>query len=182
VTPLDCTSVVESDGWEAWQGQRDDGAVESEQRVVLRTPVVEFSVTGGEHLGRVYWREVERITGRLVQARERQGAIELRVLGRGPSLLRFGPPTIKATTTLVCCRYPIEGGLLARRPAGEIIFAQVGDGPPVVRSAIRGFFPSLASRTASRNWTGALYNQVQSRIHVVVSRRYFARLIAETRE
>ena len=182
MTPLfGCTSVVESDGWEAWQGQRDDGAVESEQRVVLRTPVVEFSASGGERLGRVYWREVERVTGRLVQVRERQGAIELRLLGRGPSLLRFGPPTIKATTTLVSCRYPIEGGLLARRPAGEIIFAQVGDGPSVVRSAIRGFFPSLASRTASRNWTGALYNQVQSRIHVVVSRRYFARLIAETR-
>ena len=181
-TLIGCASVVEVDGWEAWQGQSDDGAVESEQRVVLRTPVVEFSVTGGEHLGRVYWREVERITGRLVQSRERQGSIELRLLGRGPSLLRFGPPTIEATTTLVCCRYPIEGGLLARRPAGEIIFAQVGDGPPVVRSAIRGFFPSLASRTASPDWTGALYNRVQSRIHVVVSRRYFARLIAETRE
>ena len=174
--------VGDVDGWEAWEGQRDDGAVESEQRVALRAPVVEFSVTGGEHLGRAYWREVERITGRLVQAREREGSIELRLLGRGPSLLRFGPPTIKATTTLVCCRYPILGGLLARRPAGEIVFAQVGDGQPVVRSAIRGFFPSLASRTASPDWTGALYKRVQSRIHVVVSRRYFARLIAEARE
>jgi hypothetical protein len=167
--------------WETWQGQRGDGAVESEQRVVLRAPVVEFSVAGGERLGRVYWREVERITGRLVQSRERQGSIELRLLGRGPSLLRFGPPTIEATTTLVCCRYPIEGGLLARRPAGEILFAQAGDGTPVLRSAIRGFFPSLASRTASPDWTGALYNGVQSRIHVSVSRRYFARLIAEAR-
>jgi hypothetical protein len=174
--------VVEVDGWEAWEGQRDDGAVESEQRVVLRSPVVEFSVAGAEHLGRAYWREVERITGGLVQARERHSSIELRLLGRGPSLLRFGPPTIKVTTTLVCCSYPIEGGLLARRPAGEIVFAQVGDGQPVVRSAIRGFFPSLASRTASPDWTGALYNRVQSRIHVVVSRRYFARLIAEARE
>jgi hypothetical protein len=96
-------------------------------------------------------------------------------------LLRFGAPTIKATTTFVCCSYPIEGGLLARCPGGEIIFAQAGDGAPVVRSAIRGFFPSLASRTASPDWTGALYNQVQSRIHVVVSRRYFARLIAGAR-
>jgi len=174
--------VAEVEGWEAREGQRDDGAVESEQRVVLRTPVVEFSVSGGEYLGRAYWREVERITGRLVQARERRGSIELRLLGHGPSLLRFGSPTIEATPTLVCCRYPIEGGLLARRPAGEIVFAQIGDGQPVVRSAIRGFFPSLASRTASPDWTGALYNRVQSRIHLAVSRRYFARLIAETRE
>jgi hypothetical protein len=179
---IGCAGVVEVDGWEAWEGQRADGAVESEQRVVLRTPVVEFSVAGGEHLGRVYWGVVERITGRLVQARERQGSMELRLLGRGPSLLRFGPPTIRATPTLVCCRYPIAGGLLARRPAGEIIFAQVGDGPPALRSAIRGFFPSLASRTASPDWIGALYNRVQSRIHLAVSRRYFARLIAETRK
>jgi hypothetical protein len=171
--------VVEVEGWEAWQGQRDDGAVESEQRVALRTPVVEFSEPGGERLGRVYWREVERITRRLVQARDRRGSIELRLLGRGPSLLRFGAPTIEATTTLVCCSYPIEGGLLAQRPGGEIIFAQTGDESPVVRSAIRGFFPSLASRTASPDWTGALYNRVQSRIHLAVSRRYFARLIAE---
>jgi hypothetical protein len=143
--------------------------------------VVEFSETGGEHLGRVYWREVERITGRLVRARERQGSIELRLLVRGPALLRFGPPRIEVTTTLVSCRYPIEGGLLARRPGGEIDFAQTGDGPTVLRSAIRGFFPSLAARTGSPDWTGALYNRVQSRIHVVVSRRYFARLIGETR-
>ena len=181
MTPL-ASGRVELDGWESWQGQRDDGAVESEQRVLLRAPVVEFSVTGAEHLGRLYWREVERITGRLVQTRERQGSIELRLLRRGPALLRFGAPTIEATTTLVCCSYPIEGGLLARRPGGEIFFAQTGDPSPVVRSAIRGFFPSLASRDASPDWTGALYNRVQSRIHLAVSRRYFARLIAEAGE
>ena len=174
-------SAVEADGWESWLCQRDDGAVESEQRVVLRAPVVDFSETGGEHLGCVYWSEVERVTRRFVQARDREGSIELRLLGRGPSLLRFGAPKIEATATLVCCSYPIEGGLLAQRPGGEIVFAQTGDGPAVVRSAIRGFFPSLASRTGSPDWTGALYNRVQSRIHVVVSRRYFARLIRETR-
>jgi hypothetical protein len=175
VKPLD-----ELDGWATSQGQREDGAVESEQRVVLRTPVVEYSVTGGERLGRVYWREVERITGHLVQARDRRGSVELRLLGRGPSLLRFGAPTIEAEPALVCCSYPIEGGLLARRPGGEILFEQSGDGTPVVRSAIRGFFPRLASRAAGPDWTGALYKRVQCRIHVVVSRRYFARLIAES--
>jgi hypothetical protein len=170
------------EGWEAWQGQRDDGAVESEQRVALRAPVVEFSLTGAEQLGRVYWREVERVTWRLVRARERNGSIELRLLGHGPSLLRFGRPVFRATTTYVCCRYPIDGGLLARRPAGEIVFAQVGGPTPLVRSAIRGFFPRLAARTGEPAWTGALYNRVQSRIHLGVSRRYFARLIAETHE
>lgn len=167
------------DSWETRQHQTDDGAVESEQRTSLGIPVVEFSESGAEHLGRAYWREVERTTRRFVRARERQAAIELRVLGRGPSLLRFGAPRIEATPKLARCTYPIAGGLLAQRPAGEILFEQT-DGPePVLRSAIQGFFPRLAARRGGPNWTGALYNRVQSRIHVAVSRRYFARLVAE---
>jgi hypothetical protein len=166
-------------GWSTWQGQRADGAVESEQRVALEKPAVEFSERGGERLGGVYWREVERLTCGLVRARNRSGSIELRLLGRGPSLLRFGAPTIEAAPTLVTCRYPIEGGLLARRAGGEITFAQKGGSQAVLRSTIRGFFPSLASR-GGPDWTGALYNRVQSRIHVLVSRHYFARLIAES--
>jgi hypothetical protein len=71
--------------------------------------------------------------------------------------------------------------LLALRPVGEIVFAQVDGSPPIVRSTIRGFFPSLAGRRGERDWTGALYSQVQSRVHVAISRRYFARLIEETR-
>jgi hypothetical protein len=164
-------------GWETWQHQTADGAVESQQRVVLREPVVEFSPTGAERLGLAYWREVERVTRGLVQPRERNGTLELRLFGRGPTLLRFGRPTLEATNTLVRCSYPIEGGLLARRPAGEIVFAQVGGSPPIVRSTIRGFFPRLAARPGERDWTGALYSQVQSRVHVAVSRRYFARLM-----
>ena len=168
-------------GWETWQRQTGDGAVESQQRVVLREPVVEFSSAGAECLGLAYWREVERITRGLVRPRERNGALELRLFGRGPTLLRFGRPTFQATKTLVRCSYPIEGGLLAERPAGEIVFAQVGGSPPIVRSTIRGFFPSLAARQGERDWTGALYSQVQSRVHVAISRRYFARLINEAR-
>jgi hypothetical protein len=173
---------VEVDRWDAWEGQTADGAVESEQRVALSAPVVEFSETGAERLGLAYWCEVERTTRRLVRARVRHGSLELRVLGRGPSLLRFGSPTFEATATAVYCRYPIDGGLLARRPAGEIVFAQVGGSTPVVRSAIQGFFPRLAARQGEPDWTGALYTRLQSRIHVAVSRRYFARLIDEARE
>src|SRR5215210_8987707 len=107
------------DGWKSWQRQTADGAVESEQRIALAAPVVEFSAAGAEQLGRVYWREVERVTRRLVRARPRMDALELRLLGRGPTLLRFGGPTVEATTTLATCRYSIEGGLLAQRPSGE---------------------------------------------------------------
>ena len=76
-----------------------------------------------------------------------------------------------------CC-YPIIGGLLAYQPGGEIVFAQdqVGD-RLCLRSTITGFFPALAARPGEPDWTGALYSQVQRRIHLAISRRYFSRLI-----
>jgi hypothetical protein len=167
------------DGWETWHRQTEDGAVESEQRVALSGPVVEFSNAGAERLGRVYWHEVRLVTRSLVQARQGTSSVELRLFGAGPALLRFGGPTIEATETLACCSYPIEGGLLARRPRGEITFAQTGGSAPAVRSTIRGFFPRLAAREGRPTWTGALYDQLQSRAHIAISRRYFARLISE---
>jgi hypothetical protein len=168
-------------GWESWHHQTDEGEVESQQGVVLGRPVVEFSTAGAERLGDAYWREVERVTRGLVRARERNGAFELRLFGHGPALLRFGPPTLQVTDRLARCSYPIEGGLLAQRAAGEIAFAQVGGSTLAVHSTIRGFYPSLAARQGERDWTGALYSQVQSRVHVAISRRYFARLIREAR-
>ena len=168
-------------GWENWQRQTADGAVESEQSVVLREPVVEFSSAGAAHLGEAYWQEVERVTRGLVRARSRGDTLVLRLLGRGPALLRFGPPSLQATEALVRCSYPIAGGLLARRAAGEIVFAQVGGSELVLRSSIRGFFPSLSAREGRPDWTGALYSHVQGRIHVAISRRYFRRVLREAR-
>jgi hypothetical protein len=166
------------DGWKAWQRQTADGAVESEQRVALTRPVVDFSTAGAERLGRAYWHEVRRLTGSLVRPRECGGTLELRVLGGGPVLLRFGQPTLEANDMRAFCSYPIQGGLLAGRAAGEIAFEQTAGS---MRSTIRGFFPRLAAREGEPDWTGALYNQLQSRVHVAISRRYFARLIAGAR-
>jgi hypothetical protein len=155
------------DGWESWQRQNRDGAVEAEQRVALPRPVVEFSITGAELLGRAYWREVCRLTGTLVRVRTKQdGALELRLLGAGPVLLRFGPPTLAASDRRAFCGYTIQGGLLARRAAGELTFEQT---PGSLRSTIRGFFPRVAR-----------YERLQGRAHVAVSRRYFRRLLEES--
>jgi hypothetical protein len=170
------------DGWASRHRQTEDGAVESEQRVALEAPVVEFSVAGAERLGRAYWREVEHVTCHLVRPRTRNGSLELRLFGAGPTLLRFGLPTVAAGEELASCSYPIKGGLLVRRSSGQIVFAQVGRSPSTIRSTIRGFFPRLAAREGEPGWTGALYNQVQSRVHLAISRRYFARLIAESQE
>lgn len=166
------------EAWRSRHRQTRDGAVESEQEAAIPAAVVGFDDRGAERLGRVYWREVERVTRGLVRARERRGCTELRLLG-GPVLLRFGPPRLESSGALARCTYPILGGLLAQRRAGEITFAQVGGDAPVVRSSIRGFFPSLAAREGEPHWTGTLYDHVQSRIHVAISRRYFARLVAE---
>ena len=172
------TRFVDFADWETSQRQLPDGAVESEQRVTLRTPVVGFDDAGATALGERYWREVERTTHGLVRAHRTAAGVHLRLLSRGPVLLSFGRPTLEANAHRVRCSFPISGGRLAKRAAGELMFAQVDGERVELRSAIRGFYPSLAAHEGRRDWTGALYNSLQSRIHVAISRRYFASLAA----
>jgi hypothetical protein len=88
----------------------------------------------------------------------------------GVTLLEFGLPRIEAAGDRVTCRYPIEGGVLARRPGGSISFAQDGR---VLTSSISGFLPRLGL-------IPPVYSHVQARIHAAVSRRYFARIVRES--
>ena len=164
--------------WQTSQRQLPDGAVESEQRVTLSAPAVEFNDAGATVLGERYWREVERATYGLVHVCRTAAGVHLRLLGRGPVLLSFDRPTLEADAHRVHCSFPISGGRLARRAAGELTFAQVDGERIELRSAIRGFYPALAAHAGRRHRTGALYNTVQSRIHVAISRRYFASLAA----
>jgi hypothetical protein len=166
-------------GWQTSQRQTPDGAVESEQRVIVDAPAVGFDEAGAAALGDRYWLEVRRATFGLVRARRGAHGVELKLLGRGPALLAFSVPKLEATAGKVGCTFPISGGLLTRRAAGELSFAQLDGDRIELRSAIRGFYPALAAHDGRRDWTGALYNLVQSRIHVAISRRYFARLVAK---
>lgn len=169
-------------GWTAVQRQTPSGAVESEQRVVLRDPVVPFDEAGAARLGTAYWAEVRRTSLAVVRPAANGDGVDVRLLRHGPRLLSFAAPTLDASPTLVRCTYAIRGGLLARRPEGEISFAQERIGDELeLRSEIRGFFPILTARAGRPPWTGALYTLVQSRIHVAISRRYFARLVLEAR-
>jgi hypothetical protein len=165
--------------WSSSQAQSPSGAFESVQRVELPGPVVERTEAGARRLGELYWRELERSTLGLVRARPTAGAPQLRLLGFGPALLRFGLPELAAGSSSVSCSYPIRGGLLARTPAGSIAFSQTGLDDVEVRSAISGFFPRLAARRQRARWKGLLYPQIQARLHVALSRRYFARLWRE---
>jgi len=138
--------------------------------MMIGRPVVEHNPAGARRLGDVYWSELSRSTLGLVRATRRDDELEIRLLGRGPALLRFGraQPTIDAET--VTCRYPIRGGLLARAPVGSLRFTQEGVGAVAVTSAVEGFLPRL----------GVLYAPIQSRIHVALGRRYFSRLRRES--
>ena len=161
--------------WSSTQTRSPAGAFESVQRIAFPAPVVERSTTGARRLGELYWREVERSTFGVVRARADAGGLEVRLLGIGPALLRFGQPEHAVSSDWVNCLYPIRGGLLARAPAGSISFTQTGLDAVEVSSAIKGFFPRLATRRESR-WQGLLYPQIQARLHVALGRRYFARL------
>lgn len=142
--------------------------VESEERAYAPLAIVEASHSDGRRLAAAYWREVETTTAGLVRVRETPKGLALRAFGA--PLLKFGLPRIDAAGDRVACRYPIEGGLLARRPGGSIAFGQNGN---VLTSTISGFHPRLGLLPG-------LYSHVQARIHAAVSRRYFARLVRES--
>jgi hypothetical protein len=152
------------------RARSDDGAFESDERVRVAGPVVEFSEHGARVLADRYWLEVSRVSRGVVRRRDTSLGLELRLLGRGPCLLSFGPAERTSDVDEVRCRYPIVGGLLTREPGGELSLSQSGSQPAELRAAVRAFVP---------RWSGAWYEQVQLRLHVAISRRYFKRLIAE---
>ncbi len=155
--------------WSSTQVRLSDGAVESVQRMAFPRPVVEHSQAGARRLGDLYWRELRRATLGVIRATECDDELEIRLLGRGPALLRFGLPEHAVDPNTVRCTYAIQGGLLARAPAGSIRFTQQGVDAVSVTSAVEGFLPRL----------GVLYAPVQSRLHVALGRRYFSRLRRE---
>jgi len=152
------------------QGLGADGAIESDERALLRRLVVARSEDGARQLGERYWLEVTRGSRGIVRPRLTASGVELRLLWRGPCLLRFGRPERSFDTSAVTCRYPILGGLLARRPGGWLTLTQIEQPEPELRAAVNGFVPRLSSR---------LYEQVQRRLHLAISRRYFIGLVAE---
>jgi hypothetical protein len=132
--------------------------------------VVERSVRGAWRLASSYWHEVEAATFGVVRVRDFDGRVELRLLGRGPALIRLGAPTVVAEPGRVSCAYPIVGGLLVGRPGGALTLEQLDSGSVLLRSTLTDYVPRRV---------GGLYAFVQTRIHSAVSRRHLARLIAE---
>jgi hypothetical protein len=149
----------------ALEGWAHDATSES---TTLTRPVVEHTESGARRLGDSYWEAVARASRGLVRPRRTRDGVELRVLGRGPVLLRLAGPEIVVDDERVSCRYRIAGGMLARVPAGALTFTQ---SPSELRAAVTEFTPRLRP---------GLYEQLQRRLHVSVSRRYFGALIEES--
>ena len=167
--------------WSSNQRQTTAGAVESTQRARLDDPVVDASEAGARRLGTLYWETVDR-ADRPLRPGPQPGRPARAAGARARAvLLTFDEPELRVGPGRVECRYSIRGGLLARLPAGAITLAQYENGGIEVSSVITGFFPLLGARPGRPGWTGALYAHVQSRIHVAVSRRYFRRLLVESR-
>ena len=161
----------ELEGWRSTQTRGDDGAVHSDERVHAKYPVVARSRAGALHLGDRYWSEVGRASRGSLRRRDTASGVELRLFAIGPSLLRFGPPELHVSAEGVSCRYPISGGLLARRPGGAITLSQREAEEPELRATVTAFVPRLA--------LPLFYDRLQHRLHVRISRRYFRRLISE---
>lgn len=154
-------------GWGSWRRIATDGAIDSEQRVLVDAGVVERSEDGARRLAASYWDELNGFGRRLFSVREHSGGVDVRVLGSGPVLLALGPAETEISRTTIAASHAILGGLLVRRPGGRISFEQLETEPTELRSRISGFYPRR----------GPFYRVVQWKLHVAVSRRYFRRLI-----
>lgn len=149
-------------GWET-----QDRGGDSRQRVLSPDPLVEATPAGALRLAETYWLAVRRTTLGAVRGRWHPGGGDLRLLGVLP-LLRFGPPRVEAAGARVSCAHEIRGGLLAAGAGGRVAFEQrpAGEETEVI-AAVEGYRPRLPP---------ALHARLQRRLHLSVSRRFFALL------
>lgn len=125
--------------------RHQDGTVDTRQCARIGAAVE------AHRLEQLYWAEIGRVTRGWV--RFSGGA--LRVFGRGPALLSFGP--------LAAGQREILGGWIARRPGGSIAWRVDG---AEVTVAVEGFSPRLR---------GPLW-RLESSFHDLIGRRFLRRL------
>ena len=154
------------EGWRSVQERGEDGAIESDERVTVSRAVVPATEAGARLLAERYWLAVRRASWGLVRLRgTRDGSL---LCVAGAPLLRFARAELAVGGDGVRCSFPIRGGLLVRRAGGALVLSQSKDNE--LRAALQGFSPRLGTR---------LYDRIQRRIHVALSRRFFQSLMSE---
>lgn len=145
----------------------------SEQRLVLREPVVEESAEGAVRLGEAYWDEVAGFSRGLVHPRRTARGVEL-ALARLVVLLRFGPAETAVSAGSVECRFPIRGGLLASEPGGFLVLAQHVAETVELSLAVHDYRARLAA-DGKLGLRRRLFDVLQAPLHEGVSRRFLER-------
>jgi hypothetical protein len=144
-----------------------------------------------ERLARTYWRFLTHVTLGLIRVYYTEGERSVVLLGRPLRLLTFKAPEYEMDATRGLVRWRIERGLLVSRRGRdssgylkiEVHRREDEDSDQArlyIEVEVANFYPSIASRLG--RW---LYNETQSRIHVIVTYgflRSLARLdLAESR-
>jgi hypothetical protein len=170
--------MASCDAFRSVERHGPEGSIETEQWVEALRPVVATTEAGGRALGSSYWRAVTHSGRGLVHVHETAEGVDVRLLASRPVLLRLGPAELAIEGDHVVCRYPIRGGVLAGRPGGALTLSQSGSERPELRVAVHGFFPRLRPPMRAR-WSGALYHQLEHRLHLAISRRWLSGLIED---
>jgi hypothetical protein len=135
-----------------------------------------------ERLARTYWRWLSRATLGMVQVDYREHARQVKALGLIP-LLTFQEPEYEMDATRGIVRWRIERGVLvARQGRGGAGYLEIdmrrrpskdypGSSIAHVEVEVANFYPTIALSLS--RW---LYENTQSRVHVIVTHGFLRRL------
>jgi hypothetical protein len=187
--------TIIADPHDASSVDRETGAVRSVQAADIYMPASAlqeiWSATHLERLARTYWRFLTRVTLGLIRVHYTEHERFVVLLMRPLKLLTFRAPEYELDADHGIVRWRIERGLLVaragrhgngylqidvrRRPSDDPERAQLR-----VAVEVANFYPAIAAGIG--RW---VYNETQSRIHVIVTHRFLrslARLdLAESR-
>ena len=144
------------------------------ERIALERPVVDPSEHGARVLADAYWQEIRRLTLGAVRVRAEPGGLGLVLAGIVP-LFRFGDPEIVAAPDRIECRFPITGGVLARRSGGSLSIAQ-HTSPAELVVTVEDYAPRLDSGQERGGVRTFAYRHLQQRAHAAIGRRYLDRM------
>ncbi len=166
---------------------RDTGAVRSVQRadLLIERDALEAIWTPHhlERLARTYWRFLTRVTLGLIRVHYSERGRSVVLLAPPFRLLNFEPPEYEMDGSRGVVRWRIERGLLVARRGRDgagYLQIEVGRDPEDesarqtlhVEVSVVNFYPAIASRLSL--W---LYNETQSRIHVIVTYGFLRSLV-----
>jgi hypothetical protein len=159
------------------------GAVRSVQAANVDMPLAEldrlWSAKYLERLARTYWKYLSRVTLGLIRVTYTETERAVVLIGRPFVLLRFRAPIYELSSDRGVVRWEIQDGLLVSRPGQGYLEIDVkrlesdrpGYGRAHVEVEVANFYPAIA--TFITRW---VYQQTQSRIHVLVTHGFLRSL------